>query len=157
LKHEIHKSLTLLLAVVSISLCPLAEAQPNEPIPVAVLNFTNQAQGQSDWDWLQKGLADLLISDLSQHPQLQLVSREQMQLAILRMEHDGGLLPEWQEETARQLKAARAVFGTYRINGGMATIQVTILDMLKGKSIGTVVAVHFPDGMSGKWHLFDVP
>ena len=62
---------------------------------------------RTEWKWLEKGLADLLINDLSQHPQLQLVSREQMQLAILRMQHDTGPVPEWQEVIAKQLKAFR--------------------------------------------------
>lgn len=117
---------------------PGVQGGPSQPVAVAVLNFANQAQGPAgqEWDWLEKGLADLVINDLSQHPRLQLVSRQQMQLAILRMEHDGGLLPEWQESIAKQLKAARAVFGTYRVDGEKATIQATVLDVLKDKPVG---------------------
>ena len=105
---------TILLVLL---LCQVTAAA--EPVAAAILNFSNQAQGPAgqEWDWLEKGLADLLINDLSQHPQLQLVSREQMQLAILRMEHDSGLPPEWQQTITKQLKAARAVFGSFRIDG----------------------------------------
>ncbi|KPK80383.1 MAG: hypothetical protein AMJ81_12135 [Phycisphaerae bacterium SM23_33] len=121
---------------------PLAPpAGADEPIPVAVLNFANQVQGPAgqEWDWLEKGLADLLINDLSRHPGLQLVSREQMQLAILRMQHAGGLLPEWQEKVSRQLQAARAVFGTYRVDGGKISISATVLDLLKDRPAGQAV------------------
>jgi len=113
-------------------------AHSTATIPVAVLNFTNQAKGDTEWSWLEKGLADLLISDLSQHPQLQLVSREQMQLALLRMEYDGAIIPEWQEKISKQLKASRAVFGTYRIDEKKARIQATILDVLNDSNVGTV-------------------
>jgi len=116
-------------------------AAGDEPAAVAVLNFANQVEGPAgkEWDWLEKGLADLLINDLSQHPQLQLVSRQQMQLAVMRMIHTGGLLPEWQERISRQLKAARAVFGTYRIDGEKATIRATVLNVLEDKPAGTAV------------------
>ena len=109
-----------------------------EPVAVAVLNFANQVQGPAgqEWDWLEKGLADLLINDLSQHPQLQLVSREQMQLAILRMDHDRGLPPEWQQVIAEQLKAARAVFGSFRIDGDKATIHATVLNIFNDEPLG---------------------
>ena len=56
-------------------------------------------------------------------------SREQMQQAIGSLEQAGGHLPEWQARTARELKASRAVFGSFRVDGGQIIISATVLDM----------------------------
>ncbi|MEX1017201.1 MAG: hypothetical protein WDZ31_10705 [Phycisphaeraceae bacterium] len=104
------------------------EAEP--PTAVAVLHFANQTQGPAGeaWDWLEQGLADLLIADLSHHPRLELVGREQMQAAVVRLRQAGGVVPEWQQVVARQLAVSRAVFGSYRVAGETLTVHATLFD-----------------------------
>ena len=56
---------------------PGQDAQPQSVASIAVLNFVNRNPGDG-WDWLGKGLADLLITDLSKSASLIVVERERM-------------------------------------------------------------------------------
>jgi HEAT repeat protein/TolB-like protein len=90
---------------------------------VAVLNFDNRNQGDSTWDWLAKGLADLTIGDLAGQ-QLRVVSREQMQelineLKFKKQQHDP-------QAVARVLKASRWVHGSYRVEQDTIHLNATI-------------------------------
>lgn len=46
---------------------------------IAIMNFTNQALDDPEWQWLGKGLADLLVTDLARTKKFQVVDREKMQ------------------------------------------------------------------------------
>ena len=59
-------------------------AQEETPPTLTVLNFVNRHPGDQ-WDWLSKGLADMLITDLSASKRLQLVERERMQAFFSEM------------------------------------------------------------------------
>ena len=52
-------------------------ARGEEASTIAVVNFINR-NAPDDWDWLEKGFADLLITDLARSDRLTVVERERM-------------------------------------------------------------------------------
>ena len=62
---------------------------PNAPgkKAVAVMYFDNQS-GQRELDWLREGLADMLITNLSRSPKLNLLSRQQLYALLERIGHE---------------------------------------------------------------------
>ena len=114
-----------------------ATVHADKPGTVAVLNFENTGQGDPTWDWLGKGLADLTIGDLL-NQRLAVVSREEMQeltreLKLKKQQQDP-------QSVARVLKAARCVYGTYRVEEGKVHLNATILDVDSGKALHSAAA-----------------
>ena len=68
-----------------LSLASLAGAgqapTPGAPVTLTVLNFVSRHPGDG-WDWLEKGLADMLTTDLSASPRLRLIERERVQMVL---------------------------------------------------------------------------
>ena len=95
------------------------------PVPsIAVLDFANRAPGDGH-DWLGKGLADMVMTDLSVSPQVRVVRRERMQ----ELAHEFELAAKGvlDEDTAPRLgRTAHAnwvLFGSYRREEGQLRIE----------------------------------
>jgi TolB-like protein len=103
----------------------------------AVLNFANLGEGDPEWDWLGKGLADLTIGSLASQD-LRVVSREQMQELV----HDLEVKKANREPqaVAGVLQASRCVHGTYRVAGGRVELHASILEVKDGKAVHTAAA-----------------
>jgi len=96
---------------------------------IAVLTFKNMGQ-QTDLDAIQKGLTDMLITDLSKVIQLQVVERIRMQKLVEEMGLGSTGLVEYTEapRVAKLLRASRLIQGTFmdltdeslRIDAGIA-------------------------------------
>ena len=123
----------------------LARAQ--EAPTLAIINFTNRNQNLQ-WQWVSKGLADMLITDLSRTDKFQIVEREKMQKFLDEMVlSTTGLIDS---TTAARLgkvaKVKKALFGSYLIKADYITIEAHIIDIdtqevqhvewIKGKTEG---------------------
>ena len=102
-------------------------AAGERPTTVAVVNFANRSQGPAGekWKWLEKGLADLLITDLSSRRALQVVTREQMQLLVDEKRIELGDEPA---EMAGVLKANVVLTGSFLVEGRIITIDGQLTD-----------------------------
>ncbi len=82
---------------------------------VSILNFDNTAQ-KAEHEWLRKGLAVMLTSDLMKCPDVQMVERENLQ-TILK-EHalaQSGVIDETQAvQIGKLLHATLLVYGSFR-------------------------------------------
>ena len=103
-----------------------------ERVPVAISSITSLAL-----DWLGKGLADMLMTDLSVSPRVSLVRRERVQELALEFELAAkGVLDE---ETAPRLgRTAHAnwiLFGSYRRQEGQLNIEALLIDVDHQKTL----------------------
>ncbi len=135
-KKRIALSLVVGLAagLVSSGILYAQETPPQSRITVAVLNFVNRNPGDG-WDWLQKGLADMLITDLAGCGKFQVVERERMQKAFeeLALAPVTGLTGGKAAEVARVLKAQKCVLGNYAVEGNELILQAQIVDAWSGE------------------------
>ena len=96
---------------------------------VAVFNFA-QRDDNPKYAWLSKGLADLLINQLSDLPQITIVSRDRMQMLV--SEYESLLHKSLQENrpelrmAGETLSAKRVVFGTYGVAGDEVTLTLQV-------------------------------
>lgn len=115
----------------SFALAQAAET-PARPAPptLAVLNFTNRHPADG-WDWLSKGLADMLITDLSATPRLRLVTREDMQSLFDEMElgRTGVLEPTTERKFGKLIRADRVLTGSFWVEGRRMTLEAHIIDV----------------------------
>ncbi|MCX7423959.1 MAG: hypothetical protein NT013_31130 [Planctomycetia bacterium] len=127
-------SLCLMIGVV----CEAFAADKDErPVPsIAVLDFVNRAPGDGH-DWLGKGLADMVMTDLSVSPRVRVVRRERMQ----ELAHEFELAAKGvlDEETAPRLgRTAHAnwvLFGSYRRQEGQLRIEALLIDVDHQKTL----------------------
>jgi TolB-like protein len=130
--------ISLLACLVLISLL-LSPCRAQDETTIAVLNFSNRAAGQDDgpYRWLEKGLADLLISDMASDEELRVVTREHMQMLLNEAEVlSTRRLPDLKK--AALIKALRVhymVFGTFALRGEKLSIEVQLTDVQTGRLI----------------------
>ena len=107
-----------------------SEAQEPGRITLAVMYFTNRG-GEGEWDWLRKGLADLLITDLASSDRLLLVERERMQAVLkeLKVSESGAIDKAVAIKAARIAKVDAALFGSYQVTGDEVEIEAHIVDL----------------------------
>ena len=124
---------TLLAAVIWTGLVAPAISAPDaaeNPTTIAVLDFVNRRPGDGR-DWLGKGLADMVITDLSASGRLTVVDRERMQQ--LAREFDlaaAGILDEsTAPEVGRIAKAGWVLQGTFACRDGRIAIEALLIDV----------------------------
>ena len=101
------------------------------PPSLAIMNFTNQNVDEAEWQWLSKGLADMLVTDLSRTNKFQLVDRDSVQEYLDEIGPvDTGVIDQ---QTALKLgriaKVGKALFGNYQITNGQIEIQAYIVNV----------------------------
>jgi len=102
--------------------------------PVAVMFFDNQSDS-ADLDWLREGLADMLITDLSNSKQLTVLSRQQLHLLLERIGHRESEQIKLDEalDVARRSQAKIVVLGSFAGLGGQIRIDVHLHDARDGQ------------------------
>lgn len=113
-----------------------AGAAPPKSANVAVLNF----QMKSDtprWQWLEKGLADRLITDFHQADELAVVGRDIMQQLAKRMQWVPEMLsdPDKLAMIQKALKPTYAVSGVYEITGDQLLLKASIINLESTKEV----------------------
>jgi serine/threonine protein kinase/tetratricopeptide (TPR) repeat protein len=116
---------------------PVAQATGTRP-SVAVLHFENNT-GNDQMDWLRTGLADMLVTDLSQSTEVEVLSTDRL-VQILR---DLGKLDqrtidsEMVQEVARRGHVRHVLLGSYVKAGDTIRINVRLQDAATGRIIST--------------------
>jgi serine/threonine protein kinase/tetratricopeptide (TPR) repeat protein len=116
---------------------PIAEATGTRP-SLAVLHFENNT-GNPAMDWLRSGLADMLVTDLSQSTDVEVLSTDRL-VQILR---DLGKLEERTvdfdtvQELARRAHVKHVLIGSYVKAGEAIRINVRLQDAASGRIIST--------------------
>lgn len=101
---------------------------------LAVLNFVNLHPGDP-WDWLSKGLADMLITDLGASPHLRLVERERMQAFFAEMDlaAKGIVDPATAARFGKMVDADLVLLGTYGVEAGQVQIEGHVVRLRDGQ------------------------
>ena len=116
---------------------PVAEATGSRP-SVAVLHFENNT-GNAQMDWLRTGLADMLVTDLSQSTEVEVLSTDRL-VQILR---DLGKLDqravdsETVQEVARRAHVRHVLLGSYVKAGETIRINVRLQEASTGRILST--------------------
>jgi TolB-like protein len=133
------KHVALLVVLVVLSSGPVAHGidRPQDAAKtIAVLDFVNRnpADGR---DWLGKGLADMVITDLSASQRLTVVDRERVQ--DLAREIDLGaagiLDPKTAPRVGQIAKVRWILFGTFLHHGAEVSIEAMLIDAGTGQTV----------------------
>ena len=113
--------------MVSISVYPLAKATVKT---MAVMNFDNRSS-TGQWQWLSKGLADMLITDLSASERLMIVERERLNeiVAELQLTRAGVVDSSIANRVGQMAKVDWVLFGSFLKEGNHLKIEAHILDL----------------------------
>lgn len=126
----------LLLSIMSVGASASAGQRPDRArlaTTVAVLSFTNRDPGDG-WDWLEGGLADMLITDLAKAERLCLIERER--IAMIQRElkiPPRSMLEGGAARCGRALAVSRVVCGSFAIVANNAELQACIVDVRSGR------------------------
>ena len=129
-------TLSLMLGVVGGA--SAAEKEKDERLvpTIAVLDFVSRAPGDGH-DWLGKGLADMVVTDLSVSPRIRVVSRERVRELALEFELAANGIVD--EKTAPRLgRTAHAnwvLFGSFRREGDRLGIEALLIDVDRQKTL----------------------
>jgi TolB-like protein len=131
------RSLTLLFLVL-VALAPwrrVAEAAA-PPMVVAVLYFDNNT-GDRTYDVLQKGLADMLVTDLAGVPALQVVEREKLEklLGELALQRSKYFDPKTAQKLGKGIGAKYAITGAFTAIEPQMRIDIRLVDVASARVI----------------------
>jgi TolB-like protein len=120
----------LLFVVANIGICSLSGAQSDDPIRVAVMNFNNRSSA-GEWQWLSKGLADMIITDLSASERLMIVERERLNeiVAELKLTKAGVFDSSIAGQVGRVAKVDWVLFGSFLKEAEHLRIETHLLDL----------------------------
>lgn len=111
------------------------EARAEERV-VAVLYFDNNT-GQADYDVLKKGFADMMVTDLSSVPSLQVVERDRLEslLGELALQKSKYFDPKTAVKIGRGLGAKYAVTGAFAAIDPKLRIDIRMIEIATGKIV----------------------
>lgn len=125
-------SILILLAIGYFTLRPLVlkAVMTQNPIPIAVISFENQT-GESKFDYLQKAIPNLLITNLEQSNLFRVITWERMQDLLQQMgKNDVKIIdPALGFEICRQEGCNLIVIGSYVKAGETFVTDIKILDV----------------------------
>jgi TolB-like protein len=124
-------------------LCLLSQVALATPVTLAVGYFDNNS-GDASLDPLSRGLADMLITDLSNVQALQLVEREKLNLALdeLKLSKSKFIDPKTALKLGKGLSAKYLLVGGYTVVKDTMRLDARFFDVQAGK-------VLFSEGVSG--------
>jgi DNA-binding winged helix-turn-helix (wHTH) protein/TolB-like protein len=104
---------------------------------VAVMYFDNLS-GRDDLIWLREGLADMLITDLAQSNRLTVLSRNQLQTLLSRLEANRTARIGFEDalNVARRSRAEALITGSYGVLGDEIVINLAIHAVSSGQLLG---------------------
>ena len=116
---------------------PVAQASGTRP-SVAVMYFENNT-GTKEMDWLRTGLTDMLVTDLSQSPDVEVLSTDRLVqiLGSLNKLDDRQISFDTVQEVARRAGVKHVMLGSYIKAGETIRINLKLQDASTGKIIST--------------------
>jgi TolB-like protein/Flp pilus assembly protein TadD len=138
----------VLIAVVLLWLVlssPKEEVRPVEPTAataskpsIAVLYFENTS-GDPDLDWLRTGLTDMLVTDLSQSPHVEVLSTDRLYQILRDMNRLDERVTSLDvvQEVAEKAQAQNVVLGSFMKAGDTVRINIRVQDAASGKILTT--------------------
>ena len=111
---------------------PPSDAKPS----LAVLHFENLT-GDPDLEWLRTGLTDMLVTDLSQSPELEVLGTDRLYQILDDMDrlHGGPLTAEAVEELSRRAQVNTVLRGSFAKAGDSIRVSARLEDADTGKVI----------------------
>jgi len=100
---------------------------------LAILGFDNKT-GDPQYDWLETGLPEILLTDLAQTPSVSLISRDRV-LDNLGRAKDREFTHDEYVKAARNLGAARVLTGAFYKFGDSLRIDARLEDIASGKVV----------------------
>ncbi|MBI9107737.1 MAG: hypothetical protein JEZ04_13400 [Spirochaetales bacterium] len=129
----------LLLKLVLFSLILISASTPlfSEARRVSVLYFSNNSSDDK-LDWLSKGLADMLLTDLALSDEIKVIEREELEKIISEQKFSlSGMSDDNQSlEIGKLLSAELLVTGSFISSGGRLRIDGKILNTETGELLG---------------------
>jgi TolB-like protein len=128
----------LLAAAPGAALARAAGRAGAPPKTVAVLYFDNNT-GSADYDAMGRGVAAMLITDLSGVPEIKLVERERLQsvLAEQKLQQSGFFDPETAVKTGRLLGAEYLLTGQFTASNPEIRIDTRVVRVETGEVVRT--------------------
>lgn len=116
-----------------ISLFTAAISWADEKV-ISVLYFDNTTKNE-DYEWLRKGLADMLITDLSSSPRIKVVERENLEKVLKeqQLQLAGVVSDKNAVELGELLQARTLIYGSFVIQGKNIRVDAKITDVESGK------------------------
>ncbi|MHC4984054.1 MAG: hypothetical protein ACYTF6_12915, partial [Planctomycetota bacterium] len=126
-------SSALLPALIAIFTAPAALAEKPR---VSVFNFQMKSP-TPEWRWLEKGLADRVITDLFQERTISVVQRDTMQRVAEQMNWTPEMILDARrlEQIRKALKPKYLISGVYEVKAGKLTITAIIVDFEAKKEV----------------------
>lgn len=106
---------------------------------LSILYFQNTTR-HKEYDWLSKGIADMLISDISKSYQLDVVERENLEKILKELKFSqSGLTDETRSlEVGKLLNANRLISGSFVILGNTVRFDTKITDIETGRILKSI-------------------
>ena len=119
---------------------------------LAVLYFDN-ITGEPGLDWLRTGLTDMLVTNLSQAPELRVVSTQRLYQILDESGHrdDRSLSGDAVATVARQAQATTALVGSFVRAGSRIRIQASLQDPRTGEVIASERVEGDPERACSGW------
>jgi len=113
----------------------VAPASGDKP-SVAVLYFENNS-GNPQLDWLRTGLTDMLVTDLSQSPDLEVLGTDRLVqiLGSMKRQDDRQISFDTVQEVAKRAGVKSVILGSYVKAGDTIRINVKLQDAASGKIV----------------------
>jgi tetratricopeptide (TPR) repeat protein/TolB-like protein/predicted Ser/Thr protein kinase len=114
---------------------PPAPVESGKP-SVAVLYFNNDT-GNASLDWMRTGLTDMIVTDLSQTPDVEVLSTDRLQQIMTDL-HAGGGAPisaDLIQQVARRAGVNNVLVGSYVKAGDAIRISVRLQEAQSGKIV----------------------
>jgi serine/threonine protein kinase/tetratricopeptide (TPR) repeat protein/TolB-like protein len=111
-------------------------AQSGDKPSVAVLYFENNS-GNPQLDWLRTGLTDMLVTDLSQSPDVEVLGTDRLVqiLGSLRRQDDRQISFDTVQEVAKRAGVKSVILGSYVKAGDTIRINVKLQDAATGRIV----------------------
>ena len=126
------------IALVSIVLSrdPDPSTATSEKPSIAVLHFENLS-GDPELEWLRTGLTEMLVTDLSQSPELEVLGTDRLYQILDDMDrlHRGPLTPDSVQELARRAAVNAVLRGSFAKAGESIRLSARLEDPHTGKVI----------------------